>query len=49
VQVKRLGQKVNVDGLRSFMAQLGKDDVGLYQAFLFHKRRLNKLDNLDKY
>jgi restriction system protein len=30
VQVKRLGQNVNVDGLRSFMALLGDDDVGLF-------------------
>jgi len=30
VQVKRQGQSVNVDGLRSFMAQLGDDDVGLF-------------------
>jgi restriction system protein len=30
VQVKRQGQAVNVDGLRSFMALLGDDDVGLF-------------------
>ena len=30
VQVKRVGQNVNVDGLRSFMAMLGDDDVGLF-------------------
>ena len=30
VQVKRIGQNVNVDGLRSFMALLGDDDVGLF-------------------
>lgn len=30
VQVKRVGQNVNVDGLRSFMALLGDDDVGLF-------------------
>jgi len=30
VQVKRQQQKVNVDGLRSFMALLGDDDVGLF-------------------
>lgn len=30
VQVKRLTQNVNVDGLRSFMAILGDDDVGLF-------------------
>jgi restriction system protein len=30
VQVKRVGQNVAVDGLRSFMAVLGEDDVGLF-------------------
>lgn len=30
VQVKRQQQSVNVDGLRSFMALLGDDDVGLF-------------------
>ncbi|MBP7126198.1 Mrr restriction system protein [Myxococcota bacterium] len=30
VQVKRVQQKVNVDGLRSFMALLGDDDVGIF-------------------
>jgi restriction system protein len=30
VQVKRQQQTVNVDGLRSFMATLGSDDVGLF-------------------
>jgi restriction system protein len=30
VQVKRVEQKVNVDGLRSFMATLGDDDAGLF-------------------
>jgi restriction system protein len=30
VQVKRVGQKVSVDGLRSFMAVLGADDAGLF-------------------
>ncbi len=30
VQVKRVGQNVAVDGLRSFMALLGDDDVGLF-------------------
>jgi restriction system protein len=30
VQVKRLGSNVDVDGLRSFMAVLGDDDVGLF-------------------
>jgi restriction system protein len=30
VQVKRVGQNVTVDGLRSFMATLGEDDVGLF-------------------
>jgi restriction system protein len=30
VQVKRVGQNVNVEGLRSFMAILGDDDVGLF-------------------
>jgi restriction system protein len=30
VQVKRVGQNVTVDGLRSFMALLGDDDVGLF-------------------
>ena len=30
VQVKRVGQNVSVDGLRSFMAILGDDDVGLF-------------------
>ena len=30
VQVKRQDQKVSVDGLRSFMAVLGEEDVGLF-------------------
>jgi restriction system protein len=30
VQVKRVGQNVSVDGLRSFMAILSADDVGLF-------------------
>jgi restriction system protein len=30
VQVKRQQQKISVDGLRSFMALLGDDDVGLF-------------------
>ena len=30
VQVKRLGTNVDVDGLRSFLALLGEDDVGLF-------------------
>jgi restriction system protein len=30
VQVKRVGQKITVDGLRSFLALLGEDDVGLF-------------------
>ena len=30
VQVKRVGQNVSVNGLRSFMAILGDDDVGLF-------------------
>jgi restriction system protein len=30
VQVKRLESKVNVDGLRSFMAVLGAEDVGIF-------------------
>lgn len=30
VQVKRRGDNVNVEGLRSFMALLGDDDVGLF-------------------
>lgn len=30
VQVKRRTESVNVDGLRSFMALLGEDDVGLF-------------------
>src|SRR5581483_8200146 len=29
VQVKRWGQNIDVNGLRSFMALLGEDDVGL--------------------
>ncbi len=32
VQVKRQQQSVTVDGLRSFMATLGSDDVGLFVA-----------------
>jgi restriction system protein len=32
VQVKRQAQSVNVEGLRSFMALLGDDDVGLFVA-----------------
>ena len=30
VQVKRQQQKVAVDGLRSFLALLGNDDVGIF-------------------
>lgn len=30
VQVKRCGQNIDVNGLRSFMAVLGEDDVGLF-------------------
>jgi restriction system protein len=30
VQVKRVAQNISVDGLRSFMAVLGEDDVGLF-------------------
>ncbi len=30
VQVKRIAQSVSVEGLRSFMALLGQDDVGLF-------------------
>ena len=30
VQVKRLGKRVDVDSLRSFMALLGDDDVGIF-------------------
>jgi restriction system protein len=30
VQVKRYAQNISVDGLRSFMALLGEDDVGLF-------------------
>ncbi|HQR06490.1 MAG TPA: restriction endonuclease [Gemmatales bacterium] len=30
VQVKRIGENVNVGGLRSFMAVLGEDDVGIF-------------------
>ena len=30
VQVKRYGQKIDVSGLRSFMAVLGENDVGLF-------------------
>lgn len=30
VQVKRWGQNIDVNGLRSFMALLGEDDVGLF-------------------
>ncbi len=30
VQVKRVGQNVSVDGLRSFMALLGDDEVGIF-------------------
>jgi restriction system protein len=30
VQVKRVAQKVSVDGLRSFMATLGDDDAGIF-------------------
>lgn len=32
VQVKRLGSKVDVGDLRSFMAVLGDDEVGIYVA-----------------
>lgn len=32
VQVKRQGQAVSVDGLRSFMALLGEDDVGIFMS-----------------
>jgi restriction system protein len=30
VQVRRVGQNVTVDGLRSFMALLGEDEVGIF-------------------
>ena len=30
VQVKRRGDKINVDGVRSFMALLGENDVGIF-------------------
>lgn len=30
MQVKRQGQPVSVEGLRSFMALLGEDDVGIF-------------------
>src|SRR5262249_39239474 len=30
VQVRRVGQNINVDGLRSFLSLLGDDDVGLF-------------------
>jgi restriction system protein len=30
VQVKRRADKINVDGLRSFMALLGEQDVGIF-------------------
>lgn len=30
VQVKRRGDKISVDGLRSFIAQLGEQDVGIF-------------------
>ena len=32
VQVKRVGQKVDKDGLKSFLAIVGEHDVGLYVA-----------------
>lgn len=32
VQVKRLGQRINVEGLRAFMSVLGDDDLGLFVA-----------------
>jgi restriction system protein len=32
VQVKRRGERVSVEGLRSFLAVLGGEDVGLYVA-----------------
>lgn len=56
VQVKRQTQSVNVDGLRSFMALLGDDDVGLFvsaggftkdahdEARTQEKRRVTLLD-----
>lgn len=56
VQVKRLDGKVNVDGLRSFMAVLGNDDVGIFvnaggftkdsddEARNQHSRRLTLID-----
>jgi restriction system protein len=59
VQVKRQQQAVNVDGLRSFMALLGDDDVGLFvctggftrdaetEARTQEKRRVTLID-LDK-
>lgn len=59
VQVKRQQQAVSVDGLRSFMAVLGEDDVGLFvctggftkdaefEARTQEKRRVT-LINLDK-
>lgn len=59
VQVKRQQQAVSVDGLRSFMALLGEDDVGLFvctggftrdaefEARTQEKRRVT-LINLDK-
>lgn len=59
VQVKRQQQAVSIDGLRSFMAVLGEDDVGLFvctggftkdaefEARTQEKRRVT-LINLDK-
>jgi restriction system protein len=59
VQVKRVVQNVSVDGLRSFMAILGDDDVGLFiatadftsdakeEARTQHKRKVT-LVNLEK-
>jgi restriction system protein len=56
VQVKRLERKVDVDGLRSFMAVLGDEDVGLFvntggftrdaqdEARTQEKRRISLLD-----
>jgi restriction system protein len=56
VQVKRLERKVDVDGLRSFMAVLGEEDVGLFvntggftrdaqdEARTQEKRRISLID-----
>jgi restriction system protein len=57
VQVKRQQQSINVDGLRSFMALLGDDDVGIFvsvggftkdardEARTQEKRRVTLLDS----